>query len=139
MMTDVIEALVRYVQNQLAQETPGTDDKTLAISCAALFREWKPGAYKAGDIRTKDGVPYECMTGHDSTVNADWTVDVRTLWKPYHSRKAEWALPFIHPTGAHDCYQSGEYCIYNGQVYRSKVDNNAYSPDEYAGNWEAEE
>lgn len=137
MMADVLEALVRYVQGQLTTDTQSAEDKTMAISCAALFRPWEPGSYKAGDIRTKNGVPYECMTDHDSTVNADWTIDVRTLWKPYHSRKKEWALPFIHPTGAHDTYQTGEYMTYtDGKTYLSKADGNAYSPEEYAANWE---
>lgn len=137
MIADVLEALVRYAQGNLTQEAKAAEDKTLAISCAALFRAWEPGTYKAGDIRTDGDTPYECILDHDSIVNPDWDISTRTLWRPYHSRKAEWALPFIHPTGAHDAYQSGEYCIYNGQVYRSVADGNAYSPEEYPGNWEA--
>lgn len=135
MMTDVIEALVRYAQNELSKESPETEDKTLAISCAALFREWEPGAYKAGDIRTKNKVPYECILDHDSTVNTDWTIEVRTLWKPYHSRRKEWALPFEQPTGAHDMYKAGEYCSFKGSTYLC-LEDTSYSPADYLQAWE---
>lgn len=33
------------------------------------------------------------------TVQQDWTIDNRTIWKPWHSRKAEYALPYEAPTG----------------------------------------
>lgn len=127
---------MRYAQSQITKETAGADDKTLAISCSALFKEWTPGKYKVGDIRTKDKIPYECMNDHDSTINTDWTIDTRSIWKPYHSRRKEWALPFIHPTGAHDMYKSGEYMIYeDGKTYYCKTDTN-FSPEEYPNAWE---
>lgn len=139
MITDVIEALVRLAQNQLVQETPESEDKTLAISCAALFKAWKPGQYNVGDIRTSQGVPYECILTHDSILNPDWTIDVRTLWKPYHARVAKWALPFIQPTGSHDMYKAGEYMIWtDGQIYLC-LEDTVYSPEEYAQVWEVEE
>lgn len=137
MMLDAIEALVRYAQGKLAGELETAEDKTLAISCAGLFQTWTPGSYKAGDIRTKDGVPYECIVDHDSTVNTDWTIDVRTLWKPYHSRQKGWALPWTAPTGAHDMYKTGEYMVYtDGVTYLCRQDT-SYSPTDYAAAWEA--
>lgn len=136
MIGDVLEALVRYAQSNLTKDTSETEDKTFAISCAALFREWKPGAYKVGDIRTKDKTPYECILEHDSTINTDWTIDVRTLWKPYHSRRKEWALPFEQPTGSYDMYLVGEYMVFNGSTYLCKEDT-SYSPADYSQAWEA--
>lgn len=135
-MTDVIEALVRFAQHYLTEASLLTEDKTLAASCAALFRTWAPGAYKAGDIRTKDKAPYECLMDHDSTVNTDWTIDVRTVWKPYHSRKRAWAMPWIQPTGVHDMYLTGEYMIWtDGEIYLA-LEDTVYSPEEYAQAWE---
>lgn len=135
MTAHALESLVRYAQSRLTAEAQAADDKTLAISCAGLFRPWKPGKYEAGDIRTKDGVPYECMLGHDGTTNPDWTIDVRTLWKPYHSRQAKWALPFVQPTGAHDMYKEGEYMIWtDGNIYLANQDT-SYSPDDYPQAW----
>lgn len=136
MMTDVLEALVRYDQHRLTEEVKTVEDKTIAISCAALFREWEPGRYEEGNIRTKDGVPYECRQDHDNAVNPDWTIDVRTIWKPYHSRQKKLALPFIHPTCADDMYKAGEYMIYtDGNTYLAKEDTN-FSPEEYGRAWE---
>ena len=42
---------------------------------------------------------------------------------------------FVHPTGAHDAYKTGDRVLYNGQVYESKEDDNVYSPDEYPDWW----
>lgn len=136
---NTIESLIRYCQHMLNEEMKSKDDKTLAISCAGLFREWVPGKYEEGDIRTKDNIPYECRQNHDNAVNPDWTIDVRTIWKPYHSREKKWALPFIHPTCADDMYKSGEYMIYtDGKTYLCKADTN-FSPEEYAAAWEVQD
>ena len=136
----VIEALVRFTQNFLQDSMPDAEDKTLAVSCAALFRDWVPGAYKAGDIRLNPatGYPKECMIDHDSSVNTDWTIEVASIWKPYHSRKKEYALPFESPTGSHDIYKAGEYMIYNDKTYLAKEDT-SYSPGDYAAAWEVVE
>lgn len=135
MMLDAIEALVRYARSKLTEELSDLDDKSIAISCAGLFQSWVPDSYKVGDIRTKDGVPYECILDHDSIVNPTWDITVRTLWKPYHSRQKNWALPWTAPTGAHDVYKAGEYMIYDGKIYLCKSDT-AYSPSDYAAAWE---
>lgn len=141
MIGEVIEALVRYAQSNLTKESAAADDKTLAISCAALFRDWAPGAYKTGDIR-KDpatGCPKECMTDHDSTVNTDWTIDVGTIWKAYHSQSKGYALPFEAPTGSHDIYRSGEYMIYTDDKVYKCLEDTSYSPADHPQAWELAE
>ena len=139
MIADALEALIRYTQKKLLEEVGSADDKTIAISCSGLFRRWERGAFSAGDVRVDpdNGRPYECMTAHDSTVNTSWTIKERSLWKPYHSRSAEWALPWETPTGAHDMYKAGEYMIWtDGTIYRCKEDT-SFSPDEYGQAWES--
>ena len=42
---------------------------------------------------------------------------------------------FVQPTGAHDAYQIGDCVRFDGKVYESKVDGNAYSPSVYPLNW----
>ena len=119
----------------LAEKLADNEDKTLAIACMAFFQPWTKGAYEVGDIRTDPatGYPYECILAHDSTVNTDWTISVRTLWKPYHSRKKEYALPY---TDAYDVYKAGEYMIWTDyNVYKCLQDTN-YSPAEYPQAWE---
>lgn len=112
------------------------EDKTLVIATSNYFEEWKQGAYNVGDVRTSNGKPYECIMAHDSTNNPTWDISVRTLWKPYHSRKKEFALPYEQPTGAHDMYKQGEYMIWtDGETYLCKSDTN-YNPSEYTQAWE---
>lgn len=136
MITDVLEALVRYSQNNLAKEALLTEDKTLIISCAKLLKEWQPGKYELGDIRTDGKTPYECILSHDSIENPDWDISVRTLWKPYHSRKLQWALPWQQPSGSYDIYTAGEYMIWkDGNTYLCKEDT-SFNPEEYTFAWE---
>ena len=132
------EGLLELNRAILAEKLAATEDKTLAIACMAFFEPWIPGNYAMGDIRTDPatGYPRECIAAHDSRVNTAWTINEPTLWKPYHSRKEEYALPWEAPAGAHDIYRAGEYMIWvDGGTYRCKADTN-YSPADYAAAWE---
>lgn len=134
----VMEGIGELAKAILSEKLAETEDKTLAIACMALFDPWTPGAYGAGDIRTdpETGYPRECILAHDSTVNTDWTITTATLWKPYHSRKREYALPWEAPTGSHDMYKAGEYMIFTDHnVYLCKSDTN-FSPEEHPDAWE---
>lgn len=122
----------------LAEKLADSTDKTLAIACMAFFEPWTNGVYAVGDVRTDPttGYPYECILAHDSTVNTTWDVTVRTLWKPYHSTKKEYALPWETPTGAHDMYKAGEYMIWTDYEIYKCLSATAYSPADYAVAWE---
>lgn len=134
----VEESLIALNRCILTEKVNASEDKTLAIESMALFETWKKGIYEVGDIRTDPitGYPYECILAHDSIVNTEWTIDVRTLWKPYHSRKEEFALPFEAPTGAHDMYKVGEYCIFNNINIYKCIQDTSYSPSDYTQAWE---
>lgn len=132
---NVIEK-ARSLRNLIQEYAEKSEDKTLVIATSEYFKEWTPDIYNVGDIRTRNGKPYECMLAHDSTVNVDWTIDVRTIWKPYHSRKKEYAIPYEAPTGSHDIYKTGEYMVWtDGNVYKCLLDTN-YSPADYPQAWE---
>ena len=122
----------------IAERLSQSEDKTLGIRCMALFPVWTPGSYAPGDVRTDPatGYPYECITAHDSEVNTGWTISVRTLWKPWHSREADCALPWEQPTGAHDMYHEGEYMIWTDDAVWRCVQDTAYSPEEFPQAWE---
>ena len=47
----------------------------------------------------------------------------------------EWPA-WVQPTGAHDCYNTGDKVTYNGQHYVSKIDGNVWSPSAYPQGWE---
>ena len=44
---------------------------------------------------------------------------------------------FVQPTGAHDAYNEGDMVRFiDGNVYRSKINANVWSPDTYPSGWE---
>ena len=126
----------RNLRKLIQEYAEKSEDKTLVIATSNYFEKWKPGIYNVGDIRlNRAEIPKECMIAHDSTVNTDWTIDTSSIWKSYHSKKAEYALPFEKPTGAHDMYKVGEYMIWtDGKVYECLSDT-TYSPNEYMQAW----
>ena len=138
---DPYETIQQIQKETIIEQVKENDDKTLGITCMALFDVWTQDNYKVGDVRTDpdNGYPYECIQAHDSTINTDWDITVRTLWKPWHSKSLEYALPYEAPTGAHDVYKTGEYMIFtDGKVYKCLQDTN-YSPIDYAVAWEVQE
>lgn len=133
-------AALQEIQTQaVLAQIAESEDKTLGIQCMALFPVYVQGKqHDSGEVAThpETGYPYECMTAYDGAVQQDWTIDNRTLWKPWHSRKPEYALPYEAPTGAHDMYKAGEYMIWtDNNIYRCNQGTN-FSPEEYPQAWE---
>lgn len=131
---------IQEIQTQaVLAQIAESEDKTLGISCMALFPAYVQNKqHDVGEVAThpETGYPYECMTAYDGTVQQDWTIDNRTLWKPWHSRKKEYALPYEAPTGAHDMYKAGEYMIWSDGKVKKCNQNTNFSPDEYPQAWE---
>lgn len=125
----------RNLRQLIKEYAEKAEDKTLIIATSDYFKEWTPASYNVGDIRTKDGKPFECIQAHDSTANPAWDTSVRSLWNPYHSRKKEFALPWEAPTGSHDMYLAGEFMVFtDGNTYECITDTN-YSPADYPQAW----
>lgn len=141
-MMDALESVIRYARTKLQEEMTQSEDKTEGIACRGLIPVYEQNhSYAVGDVRLHptSGVPKECMTAYDGTVQPDWTIDTPTLWKPWHSRKPEYALPWEAPTGAHDIYKAGEYMVFtDGKTYKCVSDTN-FSPVDYAQAWEVVE
>lgn len=137
---DPAAALQELQRQAVLAQIAESEDKTLGIQCMALFPVWERGNYVEGDVRTDPdtGYPYECHTHHDSVSNPgdDWTIKNRALWKPWHSRSAEYALPWEAPTGAHDMYRAGEYMIWTDGTVKKCIQDTNFSPDEYPQAWE---
>lgn len=134
-----MEGLVALAKTVLTDRIAESEDKTLGIQCMALFPTYVQNKqHEVGEVVThpETGYPYECMTAYDGAVQQDWTIDNRTLWKPWHSRKPEYALPWEQPTGAHDMYKTGEYMIWTDGTIRHCLENTNFSPDEYPQAWE---
>ena len=43
---------------------------------------------------------------------------------------------WVQPTGSHDAYNTGDIVDYNGTLYRSLIDGNVWSPEDYPQGWE---
>lgn len=142
MMNEALESVIRYARTKIMAEISEMDDKTEGIACKGLFPVYEQNhSYSVGDVRLHPttGNPKECMTAYDGSVQQDWTIDTSSLWKPWHSRKKEYALPWEAPTGAHDMYKAGEYMIWtDGTVRRCKADTDR-GPDVLPDNWETVE
>lgn len=139
MMADALESAIRYAGTRLMADIAESDDKTEGIACRGLIPVYEQNhAYSVGDVRLHPitGTPKECMTAYDGSVQQDWTIDTATLWKPWHSRKKEYALPWEAPTGAHDMYKSGEYMIWTDGSIKKCIQDTNFSPTEYAHAWE---
>lgn len=139
MMNEALESVIRYARDKMLSELSESEDKTAGIACRGLIPVYEQNRqYEVGDVRLhpETGYPRECMTAYDGSVQLDWTIDTTSLWKPWHSRKKEYALPWEAPTGAHDMYKVGEYMIWTDGTVKKCVQDTNFSPDEYAQAWE---
>lgn len=137
--TDPVAALQEIQTQAIIEKIKSSEDKTLGIQCMALYPVYEQNKYhEAGEValHPDTGYPKECMTAYDGTVQQDWTIDNRTLWKPWHSRKKEYALPWEAPTGAHDMYHAGEYMIWTDGTVKKCLRDTNFSPAEYPQAWE---
>lgn len=135
---DLTAALQEIQTQAVLAQIAESEDKTLGIQCMALFPVYVQNKqHDSGEVSThpETGYPYECMTAYDGTVQQDWTIDNRTLWKPWHSRKKEYALPWEAPTGAHDMYKAGEYMIWSDGKVKHCLEDTNFSPVEYPQAW----
>lgn len=129
------EIQIQAVLTQIAE----SEDKTLGIQCMALFPVYAQNKqHEVEEVAThpETGYPKECIQAYDGAVQQDWTIDTPSLWKPWHSRKPEYALPWEQPTGAHDMYKAGEYMIWTDGTVKKCIQDTNFSPDEYPGAWE---
>ena len=115
------------------------DDK--ALECVRLYRPWEIGkAYAVGDFLTygENGVGdpqlYKVVQAHTS--QADWLPDeTPALYTAIGLDDSGYPV-WSQPTGAHDAYNTGDIVNYNGTLYKSLIDGNVYSPDDYPAGWE---
>lgn len=137
------QAIARELNNRNKEMLKVIDDKLTPEEKAEIkefFPDWEVGKnYTMDGIKTVayNGKLYQLVQAHTS--QADWTPDVTpALWSEVSFTKdpeGNIYPEFKHPTGAHDAYHKGDRVVYNGELYESLADNNAYSPDEYAPNW----
>lgn len=111
-----------------------------ALEIATVYPKYEVGkAYSVGDYITHEvnevGDPqlYKVVQAHTS--QADWSPSATpSLYEPIGLNDKGYPL-WSKPSGAHDAYNIGDIVDYNGTLYKSIIDGNVYSPDEYPAGW----
>lgn len=116
-----------------------TDEQALQIACVYDVYQVNK-SYKVDDLFTYgtnsvgDPQLYRVVQAHTS--QADWLPNVTpALYTPIGLDDSGYDI-WSKPTGAHDAYNIGDIVNYNGTLYKSVIDGNVWSPDEYPAGWE---
>ena len=113
----------------------------LATEVASVYPEWEIGkSYTTNDGYITYGVNnvgdpqlYKIVQNHTS--QAEWTPDATpALYEPIGLNDDGYPI-WSQPSGAHDAYNTGDIVEYNGTLYISLIDGNAWSPDAYPAGW----
>lgn len=112
------------------------EEKVPAFNPEKDYSTWPVGAPVADEGQVWTLIqPYNAANynGRPSTL--------RALWGLAHTKDPAKAKPYVAPLGTSGLYATDECCTDpNAEdpaaVYRSKCDNNAYSPSAYPANWE---
>lgn len=133
-----------YAIREAMDKAGATLTDELALECVRLYRPWEIGkAYKKDEFFTfgANGVgdPQLYKVNQDHTSQADWAPDkTPALYTPIGLDDDGYPV-WSQPTGAHDAYNKGDIVNYNGTLYQSLIDGNAYSPDSYPAGWKVYE
>lgn len=128
---------IRKVLQMYAQTL--TDEQAMEI--ATVYPAYEVGrAYTADELLTYGindvGAPqlYRVVQAHTS--QEDWKPDsTPTLYTAIGLNPQGYPV-WSRPTGAHDAYNTGDIVDYNGTLYKSLIDGNVWSPEEYPAGWE---
>lgn len=84
--------------------------------------------------KSPSGRLVKLLQPYDSTIFIQEPEELTAQWGFYWSKNIEDALPFV--SIATSPYMVGDCCEYEGIIYRSLIDNNTWSPIDYAQGWE---
>ena len=132
-----MRAAVMNAMVQVAQISAMSFTDEQALEVKDIYPEYQVDhAYKQGEFFTHEGELYKVNQDHTSA--SQWepgSVGTESLYT--HLTLNEDGYPIWQkPTGAHDAYNTGDIVEYNGELYKSLIDGNTYSPDEYPAGWE---
>lgn len=125
-----------YVSKTNADEILIKEDLTQEEieSLQGLYDEWQADkAYIAGEYTKYNNTLYKVIQGHTS--QADWLPDTTaSLYTEVQAQGVieEWGerVLSVNP------FMTGEQVRFEGVVYKSKIDNNVWTPKDYAQGWE---
>lgn len=112
-----------------------TDEQALQVK--DIYDEFEIGRkYLQGEFFTYNGELFKVNQAHTS--QSQWipgSVGTESLYTKVVLTEEGYPI-WKQPTGAHDAYNKGDIVEYNGELYKSLIDGNAYSPDAYPAGWE---
>ena len=138
-MSDKLQAAEQFRKAMQIFAQTVTDEEAMEI--ATVYPPYVVGkAYKVdekftyGTNNVGDPQLYKVVQAHTS--QADRTPDTTaSLYEPIGLNKEGYPI-WSRPSGSHDAYNTGDIVDYNGTLYKSLIDGNVYSPEEYAAGWE---
>lgn len=116
-----------------------TDEEAMEV--ATVYPAYEVGKAYTVDVmftygKNSVGDPQLYRVVQNHTSQEDWTPDkTPSLYVPIGLDEEGYPI-WSRPTGAHDAYNTGDIVDYNGVLYKSLIDGNTYSPDEYPTGWE---
>ncbi len=122
-LREAIEVAVDSFDDDTAQDYP------------ELYPQWNSEAeYETGARVAYNGVLYTVLQDH--TAQSDWTPDAASslfskVLTNTDGTPAEWQQP-----DSTNAYMTGDTVIFNGVVYKSLIDNNVWSPADFAAGWQ---
>ena len=123
---------------QMFAQTLGNEE---AMEVATVFPKYEVGkSYKVDEMFTygENGVgdPQLFRVVQAHTSQEDWIPsETPSLYTPIGLDEKGYPI-WSRPTGSHDSYNKGDIVDYKGELYKSLIDGNAYSPEEYHAGWQ---
>lgn len=116
-------------------------DGTAIIDREADIPDFNPDKHQylnwtIGTCVRDGGQVWQLIQPYDSIIYKDHPKDMRAQWGLCHTKNPLKAKPYVEPLGQSGMYMKDECCIAeDGNVYRSKIDNNVWPPTEYPEGW----
>ena len=112
-----------------------------AMEVATVYPSYRTGrVYEVGEMFTYgvndvgDPQLYKVVQAHVS--QEEWKPsETPAMYEPIGLTEQGYPV-FSKPSGAHDAYDIGDVVDCNGTLYKSLIDGNVYSPEEYPNGWE---
>ena len=116
-----------------------TDEQAMEIT--TVYPAYEEGrAYTTDEMFTYgindvgDPQLYRVVQAHTS--QEDWKPDSTPALYTAIGLNPQGYTTWSRPTGSHDAYNTGDIVDYNGTLYKSLIDGNVWSPEEYPAGWE---
>lgn len=143
---DAVNAIIYYYTDRKTAEEQTTEELLdyvvknttveQQVGMTAAFPCYKVNkSYDVGDKFQYKNVLYEVTEKHRAQEDLVPDMETERYKRLSPVEEEDKIKEFVQPTGAHDAYKLGARIRYNGKVYESTIDNNAYSPDAYPRGW----